>query len=397
MRVDILAFCKAYYAANDVHITLYSGGKAVYSSLAEALGADVNDIWTPPRQLITPCFVSATPSALYGAARAEDTEDIVLLGPAFNIPVTDAVVTQLMGALRIDESYLGALSAALSAARIMNGLKLAKHLKLIEMCLNGRTVDIFGMFAPSAVPAIETADMQSRVDSLESENLHNSYYFEVEMYQKVREGNVEMLNRFFRENTHVSLCEGKMAHSPLRHAKNVFISVVSRTGFIGAIPGNLDVEKTYQLMDYYIRECEGLTTIQAINDLQYAMAIDFCKRTGEAKRPDNISTDVWHCMNYIRSHIYSPLTLPDVARCVHRSTSYVMKKFKSELGARVSEYITRCKLEEARVMLIYTEKSLSQISSDLYFSSQSYFQNLFKKQFGITPARFRKRERTISV
>lgn len=396
--MDILAYCKAYHAATGVHISLLRGGAAVYSSLAEALSLPLGIKWElfPIEQ--TPRFCSLLPDVLYGMARVLSGEppEHIILGPAYNIPVAEDALYPLMSSLGIPPERKDALLEALNAAPVMNGLSLAKHLSLISLCVNGRAVSIDEVFAASGVPAPEIADMQARFDDLESGRLHNSYYFEVEMYQKVREGSEEMLNRFFRDNAHVSLCEGSMAATPLRHAKNVFISVVSRTGFIGAIPGNLDVEKTYQLMDYYIRECERLNSVEAVNDLQYAMVKDFCRRTGEAKRPENVSTDVWHCMNYIRAQIYAPITLSDVARSVHRSPSYVMKKFKSDLGVRVSEYITRCKLEEARTMLVFTEKSLSQISSDLYFSSQSYFQNLFKKAYGITPARFRKRERMLA-
>ena len=56
----------------------------------------------------------------------------------------------------------------------------------------------------------------------------------------------------------------------------------------------------------------------------------------------------------------------------------MMKHFKGELGIRMGAYIMRCKLEEAKSLLTYSEKSLAEISSYLCFSSQSYFQNVFK-------------------
>ena len=100
-------------------------------------------------------------------------------------------------------------------------------------------------------------------------------------------------------------------------------------------------------------------------------------------------------MNYIRSHIYQPLTLDDLAKELGRSTSYVRKHFQRDVGMTVGEFITRSKLEEAQTLLIFSTKTLAEISCDLCFSSQSYFQRLFKKAYGITPAQFRKRGRTI--
>ena len=52
----------------------------------------------------------------------------------------------------------------------------------------------------------------------------------------------------------------------------------------------------------------------------------------------------------------------------------------------------RRKLEEARSLLIYTDKTISEISEYLCFSTQSYFQNVFKKQYGMTPMQFRKNQ-----
>ena len=79
-----------------------------------------------------------------------------------------------------------------------------------------------------------------------------------------------------------------------------------------------------------------------------------------------------------------------MAAFIRRSRSYITKKFKKELGFDISSFIMRCKLEEAKSLLTYTNKSLSEISSYLCFSSQSYFQNVFKKKYGMTPLQYRK-------
>lgn len=82
-----------------------------------------------------------------------------------------------------------------------------------------------------------------------------------------------------------------------------------------------------------------------------------------------------------------------MAAQVHLSSSYLMRRFKAETGMRVGDYITKCKLEEACDLLVYGERTLAEISAYLGYSSQSYFQNVFKKQYGITPMQYRKRHR----
>ncbi|MCM1223446.1 MAG: helix-turn-helix transcriptional regulator, partial [Lachnospiraceae bacterium] len=56
----------------------------------------------------------------------------------------------------------------------------------------------------------------------------------------------------------------------------------------------------------------------------------------------------------------------------------------------VGEYVTECRMREAKMLLKYTDKSLAEISEYLHFSSQPYFQNVFKNMYGVTPAKYRR-------
>ena len=157
----------------------------------------------------------------------------------------------------------------------------------------------------------------------------------------------------------------------------------------------VDVERTYHLMDMYIQECEQLQTLKEINDLQYQMLFDFCEKAGETHIPSGISADIYACMNYIRSHTNEAIRLEDVAAHIDRSTSFIAKKFKSELGFNPGAYISRCKLEEAKSLLTFTEKSLTEISNYLCYSSQAHFQTAFKKKYGMTPRQYRNKTQQI--
>lgn len=144
-----------------------------------------------------------------------------------------------------------------------------------------------------------------------------------------------------------------------------------------------------------IQECEQLQTLKEINDLQYQMLFDFCEKAGETHIPSGISADIYACMNYIRSHTNEAIRLEDVAAHIDRSTSFIAKKFKSELGFNPGAYISRCKLEEAKSLLTFTEKSLTEISNYLCYSSQAHFQTAFKKKYGMTPRQYRNKTQQI--
>ena len=78
---------------------------------------------------------------------------------------------------------------------------------------------------------------------------------------------------------------------------------------------------------------------------------------------------------------------------IHRSSSWLMRRFRAELGMSVGDYITKCKMDEACELLTYSDRTLSQISAYLGYSSQSYFQNVFRKQLSMTPMQYRRQGR----
>lgn len=69
-------------------------------------------------------------------------------------------------------------------------------------------------------------------------------------------------------------------------------------GKFAAIPGGMDIEQTYQLIDTYIQECEKLQTEEAVKNLQYNMLIDFAKRVAQQKLPAGISQEVYLFLRY---------------------------------------------------------------------------------------------------
>ena len=161
---------------------------------------------------------------------------------------------------------------------------------------------------------------------------------------------------------------------------------------LGAIPGGMEAEKAYQLQDLYCVECEQLQTIEEVRRLEYIMLTDFCQRIGSAKIPQGISAEIYRCISYIKNHTNVSLTIDDIADYMKRSRSYLIQHFKKEMGVNLNDFITRCKMEEAGDLLLYTDKSLAEISNYLSYSSQSYFQNVFKKNYGVTPMAYRKQK-----
>jgi AraC-like DNA-binding protein len=65
------------------------------------------------------------------------------------------------------------------------------------------------------------------------------------------------------------------------------------------------------------------------------------------------------------------------------------------LNKSISEIIETRKLTEAKNLLIYSNKSVSEIGFELGYNEKAYFSNVFKKKTGTTPTAFREEMRKI--
>lgn len=86
---------------------------------------------------------------------------------------------------------------------------------------------------------------------------------------------------------------------------------------------------------------------------------------------------------------HTSITLDDLAKHFNRSKSHISHLFKSENGLTIRAYCNNLKLEDARVLLMNTDMSISRIAYDTGFGDTSYFIKLFREKFGTAPLKYR--------
>ena len=86
--------------------------------------------------------------------------------------------------------------------------------------------------------------------------------------------------------------------------------------------------------------------------------------------------------------------LPEMLKDVPYSHSYVCREFKRMIGTTPTEYLNAARMNQALKMLQDTNMDIVEIVYAVGFDSVSHFYHLFKKRFGDTPSRYRKRVAT---
>ncbi len=222
------------------------------------------------------------------------------------------------------------------------------------------------------------------------QEVHGTYQFEQMLLENVRLGRPDKLEKLFRQYAaEEGFTEGTVASDDLRQVKNIFVALVAMVGKAAAIPGGMPLEEAYYLIDTYTQHAEELATTEDVYVLQYNMIMDFAERVQAYQYPGPLSPLIRSCRDYIVFHVNEPISVTDVIAFAGISRTGLNTKFKTEIGYEVGAFITKCKIDEAKSLLRFTDRSISEISSYLAFSSQPYFQTVFRKITGMTPLQYR--------
>lgn len=104
----------------------------------------------------------------------------------------------------------------------------------------------------------------------------------------------------------------------------------------------------------------------------------------------NYSRLVAEAISYIRSHLTANLTVSEISEASLCSKSTLSSLFRKEVGQSVARYIDDLLMSEAQTMLLYSDRSIGDISEKLGFCDQFYFSRWFVKRFNISPKQYRK-------
>lgn len=338
----------------------------------------------------TVAYLTTPYDAYYGCVHITDEDLWLFLGPYFLISVTQEQLPNLFRTMQIPEAEQEHMSMFLNGLAFGPLHRFLSYLSCLNFTFNRQIVTIEDIDQSSipedAEKAIRTVYTNANYESRENTALHNTYLQEMQRLELITNGDTVGMKKILA--TPISGRQGRIGHDALRQAKNIFIADCTMCTH-AAIAGGLDIEEAYNLSDIFIQTSESYGSVADVERLQKNMPLEFAERVEQEIRLKNVSPLIMSAIHYIKEHVNEPLQADIIASYVNLSTSHFLKRFKSETGMGLSTYIMQTKIHEACTLLSYTDKSLTEISNYLYFSSQSYFQNVFKKITGMTPRHYR--------
>jgi len=111
----------------------------------------------------------------------------------------------------------------------------------------------------------------------------------------------------------------------------------------------------------------------------------------KSKILNNIDVEKESFEQLVFDNIFKDVSIEELASEANRSLTSFKKEFRKLFGLPPHKWFIRQRLMHARLLLISTSYSVSEIGAQCTFPNTSHFIKLFKKEYAMTPAAYRTR------
>lgn len=151
----------------------------------------------------------------------------------------------------------------------------------------------------------------------------------------------------------------------------------------------LDLYQVWGRETDYLDVISHLVTAESMRNF----LINMCTAISEnvnLERDNAVRNTIKDAKSYIMENYTNPeLSVEMVCEHLHLSQAYFSTLFKKETGQSYVNYITQLRLNKAVDLLNRTDDKTYVIAAKVGYTEPNYFSYVFKKQFGISPSKYR--------
>lgn len=308
-------------------------------------------------------------------------KQIVLMGPMFNSETSLKKISERVNRLNISVSLKLSCMEAMQKIPIIDVVSMRQYGRMLHMTITGER--------------ISDSEFIYQNNKLEGQNLPEVHFTDYELalsrentiLQCVKEGNLNYKELIESETKYAKPLTFGLA-DPVREAKDNVI----RTAVLccrAAIEGGLTIAAAKNIERTAIHEIEVCENISDLARINMEMIQSYVESVHNINLNPEISKQIQDCCLYIQAHIIDDLDLKVIAKNIGYTEYYLSRKFRSEMGIKIMDYIKDKRIEYAKIWLLSSGISIQEISERLRFGTRHYFTKVFKEMVGVTPAEYR--------
>lgn len=180
----------------------------------------------------------------------------------------------------------------------------------------------------------------------------------------------------------------KMSGTPLYHAKmHAFTFTLALKEIAASDFQCREKSKMHNGMEQLL-ECEDKGSITGLVKQHFGEFMTQFK-SWQSGKSDNL---IHKALQYIEENYMLSCTLTETAGALHVNESYLSKTFKKSTGETFSNYLTKFRMEKAKLLIANTDMKMFEIATAIGYDDPNYFASVFRSTQNISPTAFRKQK-----
>lgn len=152
------------------------------------------------------------------------------------------------------------------------------------------------------------------------------------------------------------------------------------------------MEKIYNKM-FVTQKSDKIYGSYTCSGLIYQYILEFCNQSRAVSGGNDRSGLLMPVLNYIDDNFREDFPMTRLAEIAGITPQHLCRVFKETMNMRPNEYLLMCRLNEAKRLLKHSDIPVSGICRSVGFPDAGYFSTVFRRQEGIPPIEYRKRNR----
>lgn len=134
---------------------------------------------------------------------------------------------------------------------------------------------------------------------------------------------------------------------------------------------------------------DNLYGIMKASGILYSFLLEFNKLAKEKSFGNYYNPSLLKAVDYINQHYMEDISLEMLCDISKITKQHMCLLFRTSLNSKPIEYLTKKRLQEAKIQLLTTNLPIEKIAEKTGFHSSSYFCKLFKRYEKSTPGKYR--------
>lgn len=312
---------------------------------------------------------------------------LILLGPVFPSRISIQHIHEALEKRESSVQMQRQLLRILSEVPVQSMEVLRQYARMLHYSITEEFISVDEIYLQESEPQVPHRDLQWEEKTEEIVSADRMQQAERILLKAVKEGNLGY-KKMMREELKGNSAYLSETGDSLRDGKNtllMFGALCNRA----AIEGGLSVHLAREMELQKVQEIESCTTTVQLIKVHEKMLGDYIKQVRAVQDHAQISRGILDGCGYIKSHVLENIGMEEIAAAVGYTPYYFSKKFFSEMGIRVTDYIKMAQVEHAKILLVTSRKSIQDISDMLHFGTRNYFGKVFQEIVGVSPAVYR--------